>query len=246
MIDFTPEQQKLIKDSFLAGASDQDAKVLIEVAKAKGLNPMLNQIFFVSRWDSSKKPPRYVWSFQVSIDGLRAIAERSGEYQGQGEPVFEYEADGTLRSCKVAVYRKGWERPCVGVAFYKEYVQYRTDPGADGKPVPMALWKTKPHVMLAKCAEAQALRKAFPLETGGLYAEDEMSMVLPVVEEPKALPATVSEPTTKLLQSVNASNTLAELDALIPDIKGAQISEGERAVIRKDFIAKKLALGEPK
>ncbi len=40
-------------------------------------------------------------TIQTSIDGFRVIAERSGNYGGQSEPVF-VEQDGKLISCKVS------------------------------------------------------------------------------------------------------------------------------------------------
>lgn len=165
-LTFTPEQESMIRDTFANGASAQEFAVLIEVARARGLNPLLRQIHFVERWDSNKK--RMVWSCQVSIDGLRAIAQRTGAYDGQDEPEYAYDDKGHLVSAKQKVYRKDWSRPVVGVAYFAEYVQ-RTK---EGKPT--RFWATMPHVMLAKCAEALAFRKAFPEDTSGLYTPEEM------------------------------------------------------------------------
>src|SRR5574343_162125 len=81
---FSPEQEKMILDSFLGGASPREAAVLMEVAKTRRLSPLLKQIFFVKRWDSVKR--QEVWAYQTSIDGLRAIAERTGRYRGQTKP----------------------------------------------------------------------------------------------------------------------------------------------------------------
>jgi phage recombination protein Bet len=138
----------------------------MEIARARRLNPLLRQIHFVRRWDSGKG--REVWSTQVSIDGLRAIAERTGRYDGQDEPEF-VEKDGRLLCCKVRVYRKDWTRPVVGVAYWDEYVQLTKDKR------PTSFWSRMPHVMLAKCAEALALRKAFPEDMSGLYVPEEMA-----------------------------------------------------------------------
>ena len=93
-MEFTEEQKQLIRDTFANGASDAEFSVLLEVARARRLNPLLRQIHFVQRWDSEKH--RMVWATQVSIDGLRAVAERTGLYQGQDEPEFVENADGTL------------------------------------------------------------------------------------------------------------------------------------------------------
>ena len=110
-------------------------------------------------------------TIQTSIDGFRVIAERSGNYGGQSEPVF-VEQDGKLISCKVSVFRFHGDlryEAAVGVAYWDEYCQ-RTN---DGKP--MGLWAKMPHTMLSKVAEALALRKAYPQDLSGLYTGDEMA-----------------------------------------------------------------------
>lgn len=169
--EFTDEQRRIIRDSYANGASDEEFAVLMEIARARRLNPLLRQIHFVHRWDGEKA--RHVWSAQVSIDGLRAIAERTGRYAGQDEPEFVEHPDGTLKLCRVRVWRSDWPRPAVGVAYWTEYVQSIRD-RQTGRPRPVALWGRMPRTMLAKCAEALALRKAFPEDVGGLYTPDEM------------------------------------------------------------------------
>ena len=106
-------------------------------------------------------------TIQTSIDGFRVIAERSGDYAGQDEPEFITE-DGKLVCAKIRVYRfKGETRYCaaVGVAFMAEYKPQ------DGQAF---MWNKMPHTMLAKVAEALALRKAYPQDLSGLYTGDEM------------------------------------------------------------------------
>jgi phage recombination protein Bet len=174
-LDFTEEQRQLIRDTFANGCSDAEFAVLMEVARARRLNPLFRQIHFVQRWDSDKH--RMVWAAQASIDGLRAIAQRTGLYQGQDEPEFVEHDDGTLKLCKVRVWRKDWPRPAVGVAYWNEYVQTTRDKHT-GKLRPTAMWARMPHVMLAKVAEAIALRKAFPEDMAGLYTTDEMAQAM--------------------------------------------------------------------
>lgn len=171
-IAWTPEQQDLIRNTFANGASAGEFAALCETAKVWGLDPFRRQVFFVNRWDSQKSCK--VWSVQVSVDGLRAIAERTGLYAGQDEPEFVYDEKGAIRSCKVRVYRKDWERPMTGVAHWSEYVQTTKE----GRPT--QFWASKPHIMLAKCAEAIALRKAFPQQMAGAYSPEEMGDEPPV------------------------------------------------------------------
>lgn len=163
---FDAGQRKLIRDTFASGASEQEFAALIAVAERRGLDPFLRQVYFVQRWDSQKSC--MVWAVQVSIDGLRGIAQKTGLYDGQDEPEFEYDAKGGLKSCRVRVYRKDWSRPSVAVAHWGEYAQKKKDGSLT------AFWAGKPHIMLAKCAEALAIRKAFPEDTGGIYTAEEM------------------------------------------------------------------------
>lgn len=187
---FNDEQRQMIRDTFANGASDGEFAVLMEIARARRLNPLLRQVHFVERWDGEKH--RKVWSAQVSIDGLRAIAERTGLYAGQDEPEYSDAPDGSLQLCKVRVWRKDWPRPAVGVAYWAEYVQTTRDKQT-GKTRPAAMWARMPHVMLAKVAESIALRKAFPEDMGGLYSTDEMAQSEVGVEE-QAPPAPPSKP----------------------------------------------------
>lgn len=179
-LQFSTEQQDMIRATYASGAKPADFAVLIEIAKARGLNPLLGQVHFVERYNTAQK--RSVWAVQVSIDGLRAIAQRTGFYAGQDEPEWADDESGKPIKCTVRVYRKDWDRPCVGVAYFAEYVQ-KTREG-----VPTKFWRDMPHVMIAKVAEALAIRKAFPEDTGGLYTNDEMDQAdTPVQVQDQAL-----------------------------------------------------------
>jgi len=165
-IRFAPDQVKLILDTCCGGAPPHEAQALIRIAEARGLNPLTGDCYFVKRWDSAKRCD--VWAVQASIDSFRSKAEETGLYGGQDEPEFEYDAKGALVLARVRIYRKDWPRPMVAVARYSEYVQ-TTREGA-----PTRFWKQMAHNQLAKCAEALALRKAFPKVLGGIHTRDEM------------------------------------------------------------------------
>lgn len=185
---WSAEQRSLIRATFANGATDGEFAALLAVAEARNLNPFTKQVYFVKRWDSQKRCE--TWAVQVSIDGLRAIAERTGLYAGQDEPEYEYEEDGSIRMCKVRVYRKDWGgRACVGVAHWREYVQL----SREGKATSM--WAKYAHIMIAKCAEALALRKAFPEAASGLYTTEEIPIEQPQrveVEQVHATPAAIA------------------------------------------------------
>lgn len=188
---FSDEQKQIVRDSLANGASEQEFSILWEMAKARNLDPLKREVFFVKRWDGSKQ--REVWSIQISIDGLRLQATRTGDYDGQDDTEFEYNDKGELLLARTKVYRKGISRPFVGTAYWKEYVQLTKE----GKPT--AMWNNKPHVMLGKCSESIALRKAFPDETANLYTMEEMpepqvKVEMQPVRRPEPTPAPVDTP----------------------------------------------------
>lgn len=143
--------------------------------KAFGLDPLRRQIYVTKRWDSQKKTMKMM--IEPTIDGLRAIADRTGERDGEAQVRF-CDADGNWSDCwykdgypriaEVVVRRKGHSMPYHGQARWESYAQY-TKTGELTRP-----WAKMPELMLAKCAEALALRKAFPNEMAGLYTREEM------------------------------------------------------------------------
>lgn len=157
---WNPEQVALIKATIAKGANDLELQLFLATAKRSGLDPFARQIFFVKRGDTG--------TIQTSIDGYRLIAERTGRLAGISDPVYVEGVDGKFPQKATVIVKKVVHGQIVefeASARWTEYVQ-----SYGGKV--SAMWAKMPYLMLGKCAEALALRKAFPANLSGLQAEE--------------------------------------------------------------------------
>lgn len=159
------KQLAALKQLGLADAPKGDLAVFLHYAQRTGLDPFARQLYMINRGGR--------FTIQASIDGLRIVAQRSNEYAGQVGPYWCGEdgewIDVWLEStppiaAKVGVMRKGFNEPLWAVAKWDSYA-------VGNNPI----WKKMPDVMLAKCAESLALRKAFPNDLSGIYTAEEMA-----------------------------------------------------------------------
>jgi len=181
---------ELVKTQALGTSKDgtprpfEDLLYFLHVCKRTGLDPLAKQIYAVYRWDYRTGAEKI--TVQASIDGLRLIAQRSGQYGGQDDVKFFPEDESTIpQKATVTVYvlnsKTGERMPVTATARWNEYAQK----GKEGKLI--GLWEKMPFTMLGKCAEALAMRKAFPNELSGIYAEEEIKkeeIALPPPEAP--------------------------------------------------------------
>ena len=178
--NYNRDQIDLLKRTICADATDDEFALFLEVSQRTGLNPFARQIFAVKRWDT--RAGRDVMTIQTSIDGFRLIAERSGRYAGQLGPFWSADGREWLEvwldnehppaAAKVAVLRSDFKEPLWSVATWDQYRQETKQGGL----TPM--WRRMGPLMLAKCAESLALRRAFPQELSGLYTAEEMQQAV--------------------------------------------------------------------
>ncbi len=167
--DDSPEKVDLLKRTICRGSTNDEFELFLHACKRTGLDPFMKQIHAVKRWDNVLR--REVMQIQTGIDGYRLIADRTGKYAPGKETVFSYASDGTLVSSTAYVKKQtpdGTWHEISSTAYYVEYVCLKKD------GLPNIMWATKGHIMLSKCAEACALRKAFPAELSGIYTKEEM------------------------------------------------------------------------
>lgn len=178
--NITLEQWRVLSEQIWPNTTKEAKLMAIDYCIAKRLDPILrpfNIIGIPTKKDGAWTTRESVW---WAIAGLRIIAHRTGEYVGQSEPAFGEVINEKLGDvdmsyplwCKITVSRKvkGEIAEFTGMRFWKETYQ-RIKSTSD---TPNRMWQRRTFEQLAKCTEADALRKAFPEEASGAYVHEEM------------------------------------------------------------------------
>ena len=167
-------------NSLYPGADHNSIRMVISYCKASELDPMQKPVHIVPIWDSKLGRMRDV--VMPGIGLYRTQAARSGQYAGVSEPEFGPDVTENIGGtsitfpswCKVAVKRalpNGQIVEFFATERWKE--NYAAKGGKEKSIAPNAMCTKRPYGQLAKCAEAQALRKAFP-EFGSQPTAEEM------------------------------------------------------------------------
>jgi phage recombination protein Bet len=175
---FNQKQIEILKNSICKGVTNDEFEIFLMACVKTQLDPFMKQIHAVKR---KCKKPDGSWgetmTIQTGIDGYRLIAERTGFYAPGQEPTYVLDEAGKLVSATAYVKKQtadGTWHSVSASAYMEEYCQYFVDKST-GEKRPSGMWSTLPRTMLAKCAESQALRKAFPAEMSGVYTKEEMA-----------------------------------------------------------------------
>lgn len=206
---WSADQQRLISSTIAPGCSTDELALFAYACQRTGLDPFSKQIYAIKRGGRM--------TIQAGIDGLRSIAERTGELAGCQR--YWCGPDGEWREiwldskppagAKAVIWRKGCEHPFVAVASLAEY-----DAG-------QGLWRKMPATMLAKCAEAQALRTGFPADLSGIYSTEEMQQsdvvevtTAPAPATPAPAPAQLSSTYSAGQRAITAAASIEKLKAI--------------------------------
>lgn len=161
VLNMSKQETTLIKNVACVGGSDEQLAHLIYMSKVTGLDPLKGQIRSIPRGSQR--------SVQIGIDGFRLIAERTGRYAPGQEATFEYDDGGRLKRTTAYIKKMTadgtWHEVTASVNWAEYGAVYSRN---------QSIWREKPEIMLSKCAEMRALRRAFPDQLSGVYGDDEM------------------------------------------------------------------------
>lgn len=178
------EEAKLamLRTNICPKLDDLEFEVFLEVCKITRLNPFIKQIYAVKRRDEND-PSGFRVTHQTGIDGLRLIAHRTGTYAGVELPEYSDRlvsvsdssplklpefVDVTIFKAMYPTAPKDEDRAISTRLYVRDIIPLRKDGTTIG------LWHKMGRHLLAKCGEAQDLRKGWPAETAGLYITEEM------------------------------------------------------------------------
>ncbi len=187
----------------LKDLTDGELSLFAMVALHSRLDPFAKQIYAIKRQGKV--------TFQTGIDGFRASAEETDQYRGSEEPEYGPAVERPFPHpewARVIVHRSfpnGETLDQSATAYWDEFY-----PGDQQG----FQWKKMPRVMLAKCAEAAAFRKAFPKRFGQVYEASEMEQA-EAVEVARPVAPTAAQKVAERRAAIEA-RTVAPIDEPAP------------------------------
>ena len=231
---WTPEQTQLISTTIAPGCSNDELRLFAYACQRTGLDPFSRQIYAIKRGGKL--------TIQVSIDGLRSIAERTGQLDGSQS--YWCGSDGVWvdvwldskppAAAKTVIHRKGCAHPFSATARFADF------------NAGQGLWSKMPSVMIAKCSEAQALRRAFPADLSGVYSTDEMDQAV----EPVTVTAAPAKGDAKIFSAGKVAIAKADSIAKLTEVtdrmeaRKGDLSDEQYAELLKLALEREDALAE--
>lgn len=176
------ELMGVLRNSLYPGAKDESIKMVIGWCRAQQKDPLKRPVHIVPMSVKVPGTDKYEWRdvLMPGIGDYRTDAARTGQYAGIGQAVFGPDKILELGEfkfsypewCEISVYRMVGSQRCEFSSGKVYWLECYSTAGKDSK-APNAMWKKRPRGQLEKCAEAMALRRAFP-EVGSLPTADEM------------------------------------------------------------------------
>lgn len=200
-LEFSKEQVGIIKSNFCAGFSESEFSYCMSAAASLGANPILKECYFLPQnyQDKSGKWHRRI-SIQIGIDFYRRRALETGRLRGikisWGDPEGNWydllPANRPLYAAKCTLYVNGMDIPIERIAYWEEF----GEAAKSSNPI----WRSKSKHMLAKVAEAQAIRVLCAGQLGGTYTPDEMGVedVEAITVQITPTPASKAQPQREL------------------------------------------------
>jgi phage recombination protein Bet len=220
--------------SIYPGAKPDSIMMAVDYCNARNLDIMLKPVHLVPMNVKDAQNNSYAWR-DVPMPGIglyRIQAERTKNYAGADAAEFGPEVTETLVTkggakidftfpewCKYTVYKQmagGQIVSYTAIEYWKE--NYANEGGTS--TAPNSMWKKRPRAQLAKCTEAQVLRKAWP-EVGQEATAEEMEGKAYVEAKD------VTPNSTASTQAINTSEkvSLNQIATLIEAAKGAGLDE---------------------
>lgn len=171
---------RVLQNSLYPGAQIGSVQMVLGYCQAAGLDPMQKPVHIVPMWDAKTRTMRDV--IMPGVNLYRTQASRTGKFAGMSEPEYGPMLEETLGGvtikypewCRVSVEKlldNGTVARFTAIEYWIE--NYAMKGGQEKSIAPNAMWQKRPRGQIAKCAEAQALRKAFP-EVGSAPTAEEM------------------------------------------------------------------------
>jgi len=220
---WTPEQAQIVKRTIAPNLTMDEMVIFAHICQRVQLDPFAKQIYAIKRGGTM--------CIQTAIDGFRLVAERTGKYSPGQDTEFLTDDKGKLIGAKVYVKKQTADGTWHQISATALLSEYSPNSG---------LWGKMPSVMIEKCAEARALRRAFPADLSGLYTSDEMDQaqapsMAPTLEETPKIDPDMAE---KIEKAINGYEDIRKGLLQICKVKNvSEIKETQIEACRKYVMA---------